>query len=222
VHELRREGDVFVLQLDDGENRFNASSIETLHGLVDEVEASTGPAALVLTGTGKFFSNGLDLDWMGSPEGRSHPTFFSELHRLLGRILGMEMITIAAINGHAFAAGAMLVCAHDQRVMRADRGYWCLNEVDLGLPLTPGMTALVTAGLPAATAHRALTTGARFTAADALAAGIVDETAAEADVLPRAIEIGAELASKRAPIMATLKRSLHGDAIDLLLAGGQG
>lgn len=219
--DLRREGDVFVLHLDEGENRFNRTSVDAIHGALDEAEGSTGPAALVVTGTGKFFSNGLDLDWMTSDEGRADSTFFVDLHRMFGRILGLPMYTVAAINGHAFAAGAMLATAHDRRVMRTDRGYWCLPEVDLGLPLTPGMSALLMARLPTMAAHEAIVTGRRYSADEAVAAGLVDETAAEDDVLPRAIEVATELAPKRGEIVTALKRGMHGAAIDRLLAGGQ-
>ena len=218
--DLRREGDVFVLQLDEGENRFNASSVSAIHAALDDVEATPGPAALVVTGTGKFFSNGLDLDWMSSPDAEQHPEFFPDLHRMMGRVLGLDMVTVAAINGHAFAAGAMFVVAFDVRIMRDDRGYFCLPEVDLGMRLTPGMNAVVTAGLPLATAHRAIVTGHRYGAAEAQAVGIVDEAVAEDAVLPRAIEVASTYTSKRAPILATLKHDLHGAAIDLLLAGG--
>ncbi|MEI2650788.1 MAG: enoyl-CoA hydratase/isomerase family protein [Microthrixaceae bacterium] len=73
--------------------------------------------ALVVTGSGKFFSNGLDLDWMSE-----HPDDSAEMlrgvHRLLGRMLLLDMYTVAAINGHAFAGGAMLTCGFDERVMR--------------------------------------------------------------------------------------------------------
>lgn len=218
--DLRREGDVFVLHLDEGENRFNATTVGAIHRALDEVEASTGPAALVATGSGKFFSNGLDLDWMSSPAIQDHPEFFPDLHRMMGRILGLGMVTVAAVNGHAFAAGAMLVATFDIRVMRDDRGYFCLPEVDLGMRLTPGMNAAVTAGLPARAAHHAIVTGHRYSAAEAVAAGIVTEAAPEAEVLPRAIQIAQDLALKRSDILATLKHDLHGPAIDLLLAGG--
>jgi Delta3-Delta2-enoyl-CoA isomerase len=220
--DLTRDGDVFVLRMDSGDNRFNRTSIDALHGAIDAVEASSGPAALVVAGTGKYFSNGLDLDWMGSADGRADRAFFADLHRVFGRLLGLSMTTIAAINGHAFAAGAMLTVAHDVRVMRADRGYWCLNEVDLGLPLSPGMTALLSARLPRMVTHQAIATGHRFGAAEALAKGIVDEAVPEDEVLPRAVAIAAELAPKRAEIMGVLKRGLHGPTIDLLLAGGEG
>src|SRR3546814_7534880 len=80
--------------------------------------------------------------------------------------------------------------------MRDDRGYWCLPEVDLGTPVTDEMFAAVTSRLSVATAAEALTTGRRFTAPEALAAGIVDHTAAEADVLERAVELATPHAAK--------------------------
>src|SRR3954463_3515242 len=132
--ELERVGSVWVLRMRDGENRFNRTSIDELHAALDEVEGTEGPAALVTTGEGKFFSNGLDLDWlMSGAEGTEG--FIDEVHRLPGRGLGFGAVTVAAVNGHAFAGGGMLAVAHDYVVMREDRGFWCLPEVDLGLPL---------------------------------------------------------------------------------------
>ena len=58
------------------------------------------------------------------------------------------MPTVAALPGHAFAGGFMLALACDYRVMNNRRGYCCLNEAEIGLPLTIGMTALVMAKLP--------------------------------------------------------------------------
>ena len=62
---LDRHDEVFVLNLGDGENRFNADSLTALEAHLDEVEAAAAPRALVTTATGKFWSNGLDLGWLG-------------------------------------------------------------------------------------------------------------------------------------------------------------
>jgi Delta3-Delta2-enoyl-CoA isomerase len=217
--DLRREGDVFVLQMDDGENRFNRSSVDAIAGALDEAAAFDGPAALVTTGTGKFYSNGLDLDWLLAA-GEAGGPMLADVHRIFARVLAFPGYTVAAINGHAFAAGGMLTLAHDAKVMRADRGYFCLNEVDLAMPLTPGMAALITGRLPKRTAHEVVLTGRRYGAAEAIEAGIVDESAADDQVLPRAIELAAALADKNRSAMATLRRNLYGPTIELLEAGG--
>ncbi|MGZ4717220.1 MAG: enoyl-CoA hydratase-related protein, partial [Acidimicrobiales bacterium] len=129
--ELEQRGDVWVLHMRNDENRFNRPSVDALHAALDEVDAIEGPAALVTTGEGKFFSNGLDLDWLMAG-GDGTEGFIDDVHRLLGRVLGFGAVTVAAVNGHAFAGGGMLAVAHDYLVMREDRGFWCLPEVDLG------------------------------------------------------------------------------------------
>jgi len=214
IIELERRGDVWVLRLRNGENRFNRESVDALHGALDEIEATSGPAALVTTGEGKFYSNGLDLDWLLGG-GADTEGFIADVHRLLGRVLGLDVVTVAAMNGHAFAGGAMLATAHDYRIMRADRGYWCLPEVDLGLPLTPAMYAVVAAHLPRPALREAALTGKRYDGPAALAAGIVDELAADADVVDRAVLLAAELAGKDRDVIAEHKRLMYGDAIAL-------
>jgi enoyl-CoA hydratase/carnithine racemase len=64
--ELTREGSVFVLRMNDGENRFNPEFVRSFNAALDEVERAGAPSALVTTGAGKFYSNGLDLAWMGT------------------------------------------------------------------------------------------------------------------------------------------------------------
>lgn len=208
-------GPVRVVHWDDGENRFQGESMAAWHVVLDELEAVDGPLAVVAVGTGKFFSNGLDLDWISSAP--DAPAFMGEVHRLLGRMLVFPAYTVAALNGHTFAAGAMLSSAFDHRIMRADRGYWCLPEVDLGLPLTPGMTATVTARLPAPAAADAMLTGRRYDADAALGIGIVDAIAPEAEVLDRAIEAATAMATKNRSVIAAHKHQLFGGASRLCL-----
>jgi Delta3-Delta2-enoyl-CoA isomerase len=212
-------GPVRVVHWEDGENRFNGESMTAWHATLDDLEAIDGPLAVVAVGTGKFFSNGLDLDWLSSDaaSGIGASAFMAEVHRLLGRMLVFPAYTVAALNGHTFAAGAMLSSAFDQRIMRDDRGYWCLPEVDLGLPLTPGMTATVTARLPAPAAADAMLTGRRYDAHAALAIGIVDDVAPESEVLDRAIATATEMATKNRSVIAEHKRQLFGAASEICL-----
>ncbi len=85
--------------------------------------------------------------------------FLDGVHDMYARVLELGVPNAAAIQGHAFAGGAMLAVAHDFKVMREDRGYWCLPEVDINIPFTPGMTALVQARNLKRSAHEAMTTG---------------------------------------------------------------
>lgn len=214
---LEREGEVFILHLGDGENRFNLPQVRALRSALAEVEATDGPRALVTTAGGKFWSNGLDLDWMGSHPDQAGEAL-GQFHRLLGETLGASVVTVAAVQGHAFAAGAMFACAHDLVVMREDRGFWCIPEIDLLMPFTPGMSALLTARLPRRTAHVAMTTGRRYAGPQAVAAGIVDEVAPLDDVRTRAIELANELTAKDGGTLRAIKRGMYSGAIDVLTA----
>lgn len=232
--ELTRDGDVFVLRLTDGDNRFNDGSVAEWNAVLDEVEASEGPAALVTTGTGKFYSNGLDLDALMAREDTSGPgpsgpgaegarsgdgAFIPDVIRLFGRMLRLPVITVAAVNGHAFAAGMMMALAHDLRVTRADRGFWCLPEADLGMPLADGMNDLIVAKLAPQVAHEAIMTARRYGGDEAAARGIADEAVAEDEVLPRAVALAAEHATKDRGAVVALRTRLHADLIATLERG---
>ncbi|MFY9888919.1 MAG: enoyl-CoA hydratase/isomerase family protein [Streptosporangiaceae bacterium] len=214
--ELDQDGSVFVLRLRGGENRFSMELLDEVNAALDRVQAIEGPCALVTTGEGKFYSNGMDLDWLAAAPDRAGE-YLRAIYRLLGRVLSFPAPTVAAVNGHAFGGGALLAIAHDFAVMRADRGYWCMPEADLGLPLTPEYVSLLQTRLPARTLHEALVTGKRYGGRDALDAGIVQEVASEDDVLPAAVAIAASLAGKDRRTLAEHKRLLYGDAISLLL-----
>ena len=212
---LDRQGDVFVLDLGDTENRFHPDWLTSVNAALDEVQDADGARALVTAATGKFFSNGLDLDWLMA-NGDQAAEYVVSVQALFARVLSLPIITVAALQGHTFAAGAMLSLAHDFRVMRADRGFWCLPEVDINIPFTPGMAALIQARLPRPAVHEAMTTGRRYGGTDALAAGIVDRAVAEDAVLACAIEIAAANAGKAGPTLGAIKDRMYALTLETL------
>jgi enoyl-CoA hydratase/carnithine racemase len=214
--ELTRDGDVFVLRLGDGENRMNAGFVEEWNERIDAVCASAGSAALVTTGTGKHYSNGLDLEWLGGCSADDTRVFFRELFATWARLLTLPMVTVAAVNGHAFGAGALLSLAHDRRVMREDRGWWCMPEADHGWSLYAGMTGMLAHRLPVQTAHEAIVLARRFTGPEAESAGIVQAVAPEGQVLTVATGWAAEHAPKRHESLSLLKATRYADLVDLL------
>ena len=210
--ELHRQEEVFVLDLGDNENRFTLDWLMSISALLDEVSHRPAPRALVTMARGKFYSNGLDLDWvLAHPDQRGD--YVAEVQALLARLLALPMPTVAAVTGHAFGAGAMLATAHDWRVMRADRGFYCFPEVDIRIPFTPGMAALIQAKLTPAATVTAMTTGRRYGGPEALAAGLVDLAVPEAKVLTNAIDLVRPLADKDPGTLGAIKATMYAAAI---------
>lgn len=208
---MTREGDVFVLKMTAGENRFNPEMLEAFDSALSEVESTDGTAA-VITGEGKFFSNGLDLEWMGANTDRIGEVV-NGLQALYGRLLAFPATVVAAMNGHAFAGGGMFALACDQRVMREDRGFFCLPEVDINIPFSEGMSALVQSKLTPQVAHEVMLTGRRYGGSDAVRSGIVDLAVPESAVLPEAIGIAQALAAKNRDTVGTIKKTMYSGAL---------
>jgi Delta3-Delta2-enoyl-CoA isomerase len=212
---LERRGDVFVLNLGDDENRFNFDSIARIVSLLDEVGAADGPKALLSVATGKFWSNGLDLEWMLA-NGIQLTDLVVAAQEMFARVLEADYPTVAAIQGHCYAAGGMLALAHDARFMREDRGFLCFPEVDIKMSFTVGMNSLLSTKLTNQTAHQAMVLGRRFTAPEALAAAILDGVSPEALLESGAEQFAASLVGKDKAALGAIKRMLYADTLRLL------
>lgn len=220
MSELIRQDAVVVLHFDAGENRFSEQILQQIDETLSAVEElALGPqpeeVALVTTGTGKFFSNGLDLDWLQANEDLASRNV-AQVHAIFARLLRLPAVSVAAVNGHAFAGGAMLALSHDFRVMRADRGYFCLPEVDLGLPFTNGMRQLITSRLSTQVAHESMVTGRRYSGDQAAAVAIVDQAVSESEVLSQAVLLANSLAMKAGRTIAKIRIDMYSNALDAL------
>lgn len=89
----------------------------------------------------------------------------------------------------------------------------------MGAPLAPGMTALITAKLPVATAHDAILTARRYGGTEAVAAAIVDEATAEDRVLERAVERAAARAGTSREATVALRTGMYGPLLAVLDRG---
>lgn len=212
---LTQEGPVWTLDLGDDENRFSPDRLDTVEAHLETLAGGSEPAVLVTTGSGKFWSNGLDLDWLGAHPDQLGP-YVDRVHALFARVLALPVPTVAALNGHAFGAGAMLAMAHDYRVMRDDRGYFCFPEVDIHIPFTDGMAALIMAKLTPRTAVDSMTTGRRFTGPEALTVGIVDAVASLEALPEAAADLVRDLAGKDRGTLASIKRTMFAEVLDTL------
>lgn len=208
---LSHDGDVALVTWREGENRINLDSLAGLNEIFDRLTTVEGPLGIVLTGEGKFFSNGLDLERFGANPAEFTATV-DELERTIGRLMVFPRYCVAAINGHAFAGGALLSCAFDQRVMREDRGYWCMNEAEIGLALDEKLFSIIEHRLLRATAIDAAMTARRFSALEAQQHGIVEHVAGEHDVVARAVELAQRYAGLNVTALSKHKHLAHGAA----------
>ena len=210
---LSYQDNIAIVNLGDDENRFSLAFLDDIDAALDEVPAKA--QGLVTTGTGKFYSNGLDLDWLMS-HGDQMQQYVNRVHALFSRVLTLPIPTAAAVNGHAFGAGAMLAMAHDYRTMRLDRGFFCFPEVDIRIPFTAGMAALIQAKLTPQAAMASMTTGRRFGGADAAHCGLVDAAVAEDAVTSEAVAMVIPLAGKDSGTMGAIKSTMFAGAVAAL------
>jgi enoyl-CoA hydratase/carnithine racemase len=206
---------IAVVNFGEDENRFSLEFLDAINGHLDDIETAEAQG-LVTTGGNKFYTNGLDLDWLMA-HGDQTQFYVGRVQAMFARVLTLAMPTAAAITGHAFGAGAMLAMAHDVRVMRADRGYFCFPEVDIRIPFTDGMAALIQAKLTPRAAMASMTTGRRFGGLEAAELGIVDATAGEGAVIGAATELLRPLAGKDPGTLGAIKQTMFRTATQALL-----
>ncbi|MFC1890038.1 enoyl-CoA hydratase/isomerase family protein [Thermodesulfobacteriota bacterium] len=202
-----------------GENRFHPDLIEEMMQTLDEVEHNGEIGALVITGGDpKFFSNGLDLEWIMAhiTEPESIADYLRLVNAMFKRWTLFPKPTVAALNGHTFAAGLFMAAHMDFRLMREDRGWVCLPEVDINIPLLPGMIAICQAVMPPQGFRQLYYTGKRFTGPEAVGLGFVDAVYPLDDLLPESVSFAAELAKKRTRTYAEMKRRIRADVAHLL------
>lgn len=207
---LEKKDSIYYLTMDAEENRWNTTFVRDIAEALDEIENDEGPGALITSSTNpKFFSNGLDLDWMLSPEnhpdGGDREVFGEEFMYLMGRVITLPIPTVCAINGHAFGAGFMFALSHDIRIMREDRGFLCANEMQLGLPIPRPELALFKHKVPANAFFETVQLSKRWTGSDALNAGII-QGVSSLEELP---EVAQNKATELAPLANNRKNFGH-------------
>ena len=201
------------------ENRFHPDFMAELMAALDEFETDDTVGALVFTGAHeKFFSNGLDLEYlmMNFSKPDTVVKYLETVNGLFKRTCLFPKPMIAALNGHTFAAGFFLSAHMDFRFMREDRGWCCLPEVDINIPLLPGMIAVCQAVMPPQSFRQFYYTGRRVTGPEAKEMGFVDEVFSAEDLLPKSIEFAAGMAKKKTRTFAEMKRRIRQPVADIL------
>ncbi|KAG0329224.1 hypothetical protein BG000_000153 [Podila horticola] len=208
--DLSRDGPLFILTMIDNENRFTTEMCKAICDALDHVmdvvdKEDMQQAALMTRGQDKFYSNGLNMEKAWSVPGFTDHTFMPMLNKILI---------------HAFAGGCLMVMAHDYRVMRSDRGFMCMNEIDLPSPLPAGMSALLRYKMHPHVYRSVVLEAKRYGGQEALACHLVD---AIAEGVEPTVALAKEVAFKIAPkakcgsIFALIKEDMYPEASSFLM-----
>ncbi len=165
---LDRDGPLWTATIDrpDKANSLTAAMLAELAGIA---EAAHDARALILTGTGRVFSAGADLEEARAGGLATDPVW----ERLSGAIAALPGLTIAALNG-TLAGGAFgMALACDLRVASPEAKFF-YPVMKLGFLPQPSDPARLTALVGPARAKLILMAGARLTAEEALAIGLAD------------------------------------------------
>ena len=204
-------------------NAIELESATLLEATLARLEAEDGTRAVVLTGHSEFFSAGLDLKVVPTYGPDQQRAMVMAINRLVGRLYGLGVPAVAAVNGHAIAGGLVVVLACDFRVGRRGAYRLGLTETRAAVPYPVAAMTVVTTELAPAVARRAVLLARNGTPETALADGILDELQNGDAVLSRAVDVARELAALPRSAYASIKRQLRATAlhrIDNVLATG--
>lgn len=209
---LEKQGDVFIVTMDDGAtaNTFTEDVLREHMVVCDEIEKSAGSkSAVILTSSDpKFWTNGINLEWLMQQGSDYIPKFKDIIDEMLIRWARLPLPTVACINGHAFGGGAILACGFDFRFMRQDKGFFCFPEIDVNIPFTDSMHDIIDC-LPDKQALWELAlTGKRIGGEEAKQKGVVTDCFSEQDLFPKVMELAQFLASKNRATYASIKQGL--------------
>lgn len=190
-----------------------AEAVDETLGVIEDRDETD---ALVITGEGSCFSAGLDLKAVPSYDRAQQQAMVMAVNRMFGRLYGLPLPTIAAVNGHAIAGGVILMLACDYRVGAEGDYKLGLAEARVGVVYPVAAMAIVRSELAPATAKTMVLTARNYSPRDALAMGVLDELQPADRLLTRAVEVAREMAALPRSTYSRIKRSLRSQALALI------
>lgn len=214
IIQLERNAGIVTLRL----NRppANALDLEVITELGDaftELENEAEARALIVTGSGRFFSAGLDLKAVPAYSADQQRQLATELNRMVGRLYGLKLPAVAAVNGHCIAGGLIVALCCDYRIAAAGDYKIGLTEARVGVPFPVGPMAVVQGELAPAAARISVLLARNTDPQGALAQGLLDEVQAAEQLLGRAMEMAEEMAALPRSSYGRIKRHLRAAAL---------
>ncbi|MAG33526.1 MAG: hypothetical protein CL908_21830 [Deltaproteobacteria bacterium] len=169
--------------------------------------------ALVVTGSGNFFSGGLDLRVVPEYSSEEQRAFLGVLNRVIGALYACPCPVVAAVNGHAIAGAFVVALTADYRVGPLGQAEFGLTEARVGIPFPAVPAVVVKAELAPADLRYTALYAKNFGPDEAVRRGLLDELQPPENVLDRAIDVANDLASMPAAGYARVKQQFRAGAI---------
>ena len=181
---LEKDGDILTVKLNrpDIHNAFNEETIAELKEVFQKIKEIEGLRAVIITGEGKSFCAGADLNWMKKMAAYSRDENVAdagEMADMFEAISRCPVPTIARVNGPAFGGGAGLVAVCDFAIA-GDNATFAFSEVNLGL-IPAVISKFAIERLGPTKARQLFMTGERFDASRAAELGLLDIVAHDLD-----------------------------------------
>ena len=211
IHREDRDG-IAVLRIEHG--KANTLDLESCNAVVEAFEHAGDARAVVLTGTGRIFSAGVDL-FRVLAEGKPYiEAFVPAMCRAFERVFVHPAPVVAAANGHAIAGGCLLVAAADQRLMAQGDARIGIPELRVGVPFPPVALEIMRFATAPQHFRTIVYRAGTHEPAAALALGLIDEVVEPDALLDRALATAECLASVPADTFAITKREVLRPAMD--------
>jgi len=203
-----RDGAICVLELHRPEKLNAISTVveRELHELLaaDEVRSSS---VVVLAGAGRAFSAGADISEFYERTPEAILAYYRETGAIYEEVAALPQPTICAVHGYCLGGGLELALTTDFRVAEED-ALFGFPEVGLGILPSSGGTHRTVRLVGPAKAKELILLRERFTAAEALTAGLVTEVVPAGTVRDRAVELARSLASLPAAALLVTKQAI--------------
>ncbi|MBA0612468.1 hypothetical protein Godav_013067 [Gossypium davidsonii] len=224
---LEKRGNLFILTLtgQNVEHRLNPEVLSSIISALSRAKAeSTRGSALVTVSHGKFFCNGFDLDWVnatGSKQEAQQRFDYSLdcLTQLVQAFISLPMPTVAAVNGHAAAAGVVIPLCHDYVVMRRDRGVLYVNDLEMGLKIPELYMAFFRAKTSGWALRDLVLRGLKIKGEELLKMGIMDAVYdGEEGVINAGMKMADDLARRKwdGEVYAEIRKGLYSEFCGML------
>ena len=213
--EVEKDKGIATLKLRRGKvNALNGTVVDQLRESLKALEGDSEATAVVLTGTGKFFSFGFDVPEFLSFTKEQFTRYLFNFTDLYTYLFLYSKPVVAALNGHTVAGGCMLSLACDCRVMVTGKAKISLNEIGFGSSVFAGSTEMLRFWVGSANATKILFSGSMYSAEEARNIWLVDEAVTEHDLMDVAFNMASVLAAKSPPAFAHIKSLLRKNVVE--------